>query len=81
MPPYAAFHLGLHCLPKYLFTITQNEKVELCRTLSFCFFTEFLTRSSPELHLYFERIPIADIPLDHNELQNWMYKRFQHKDK
>ena len=20
MPPYAAFHLGLHCLPKYLFT-------------------------------------------------------------
>ena len=20
MPPYAAFHVGLHCLPKYLFT-------------------------------------------------------------
>ena len=20
MPPQAAFHLGLHCLPKYLFT-------------------------------------------------------------
>ena len=26
MPPYAAFHLGLHCLPKYLFTGMQNEK-------------------------------------------------------
>ena len=26
MLPYAAFHLGLHCLPKYLFTGTQNEK-------------------------------------------------------
>ena len=23
---YAAFHLGLHCLPKYLFTGIQNEK-------------------------------------------------------
>ena len=24
--PYAAFHLGLHCLPKYLFTAFQNDK-------------------------------------------------------
>ena len=29
MLPYAAFHLGLHYLPKYLFTRTQNEKGEL----------------------------------------------------
>ena len=27
VPPYAAFHLGLHCLPKYLFTDMQNKKV------------------------------------------------------
>ena len=26
MLPYAAFHLGLHCLPKYPFTGIQNEK-------------------------------------------------------
>ena len=26
MPPYVAFHLGLHCLPKYPFTDIQNEK-------------------------------------------------------
>ena len=26
MPPHAAFHLGLHCLPKYLFTGIQNKK-------------------------------------------------------
>ena len=26
MPHYAAFHLGLHYLPKYLFTVIQNEK-------------------------------------------------------
>ena len=26
MPPYAVFHLGLHCLPKCLFTSIQNEK-------------------------------------------------------
>ena len=26
MPPYAAFHLGLHCLPKYLFIGIKNEK-------------------------------------------------------
>ena len=26
MPPYVSFHLGLHFLPKYLFTGIQNEK-------------------------------------------------------
>ena len=26
MPPYGVFHLGLHCLPKYLFTGIQNEQ-------------------------------------------------------
>ena len=26
MPPYAAFHLGHHCLLKYLFAIIQNAK-------------------------------------------------------
>ena len=26
MPPYAAFHLGLHCLQKYLLIGIQNEK-------------------------------------------------------
>ena len=26
IPPYAAFHLGLRCLTKYLFTCVQNEK-------------------------------------------------------
>ena len=26
MSPCAAFHLGLLCLPKYLFTCIQNEK-------------------------------------------------------
>ena len=26
MPHYVAFHLGLHCLPKYLFIDIQNEK-------------------------------------------------------
>ena len=26
MLPYAAFHLGLHCLSKYLFIGIQNEK-------------------------------------------------------
>ena len=25
MPHYAAFHLGLHCLPKYLFTCIQHS--------------------------------------------------------
>ena len=25
MTPYASFHLGLHCLPKYLFAGMQNE--------------------------------------------------------
>ena len=26
MPTYVAFHLGLHCLPKYVFTGIQTEK-------------------------------------------------------
>ena len=34
MPHYAAFHLGLHCLPKYLFIGIQNEKVYAPRTYS-----------------------------------------------
>ena len=25
MPPYEAFNLGLHCMPKYLITGMQNE--------------------------------------------------------
>ena len=29
---YAAFHLGLHCLPKYLFIYIQNEKVKSLKT-------------------------------------------------
>ena len=29
MPPYVAFHLGLHCLPKYLFVSSQDEKSQL----------------------------------------------------
>ena len=28
MLPYAAFHLGLHCLPKYLLTGFKNEMVK-----------------------------------------------------
>ena len=27
MPPYAAFHLGIHCLQKYLFRGFQSTKV------------------------------------------------------
>ena len=33
MPPYAAFHLGLNCLPKYMLTGMRNEKdkhIDLC---------------------------------------------------
>ena len=26
MPHNTAFHLGLHCLPKYLFAVVQHEK-------------------------------------------------------
>ena len=29
MPPNAAFHLGLHCLPKYLFAGIQSKKGDL----------------------------------------------------
>ena len=29
MLPYVEFHLGHHCLPKYLFTSIQNEKVQV----------------------------------------------------
>ena len=29
MSSYAAFRLGLHCLPKYLFSYNQNEKSQI----------------------------------------------------
>ena len=32
MPHYAAFHLGLHCLPKYLFAGNQYTRGEAKRT-------------------------------------------------
>ena len=30
MPPYGAFHLGLHCLPKYLFNIYIQNGQNYC---------------------------------------------------
>ena len=36
MPPYAAFHLGLHCLPKYLLTGIQNENGEAEKAYIMC---------------------------------------------
>ena len=33
MQHFAAFHLGLHCLPKYLFTGMQNEKGHTNRSI------------------------------------------------
>ena len=38
MPPDMAFHLGLHCLPKYLFISIQNEKVHLYTLNVCCYF-------------------------------------------
>ena len=32
---YAAFHLGLHCLPKYLFSGIQNEE-NVCERMTSC---------------------------------------------
>ena len=34
MAPYATFYLGLHCLPRYLFTGIQNEMLKI-NVLSF----------------------------------------------
>ena len=31
MSPYAAFHLGLHCLPKYLHKVRHNSRIESSR--------------------------------------------------
>ena len=50
MSPYAAFHLGLHCLPKYHFTGIQNEKgyavvIEIKKSLC-------MLLASESLHVY-----------------------------
>ena len=37
MLPYAAFHQGHHCLPKYLLTGLQNERVKIKKS-DFVFF-------------------------------------------
>ena len=53
MPPYAAFHLGLHCLSKYLFTGIQNEKSYTlawgCRSYTFIYIS--LSNGSPVFQL------------------------------
>ena len=33
MSHYAAFHLGLHCFPKYRFVCIQNEKSSTCNRI------------------------------------------------
>ena len=35
IPHYAAFHLGVHCVPKYIFTGIQNEKGDKIQTTNY----------------------------------------------
>ena len=55
MPPYAAFHLGLHCLPKYLFTGIQNKKdkqyypkryIQITKVMEIIYLKIFITHDS-----------------------------------
>ena len=42
MPPYAAFPLGIHCLPKYLFTvIIIPERIGLISSVLWSLLVEF----------------------------------------
>ena len=43
MPFYAAFHLGTHCLPKYLFISSQNKKGYLFVLISIIMYYILLT--------------------------------------
>ena len=33
MPPYVAFHLGLHCLPKHLLLVSKMKRVKINKNL------------------------------------------------
>lgn len=42
---------------------------------------EYLMEKSPHIHVHLERIPLSEIPQEQVQLQNWMFKRFQLKDR
>ena len=47
MPVYAAFHLDLHCLPKYLLTGIQNEKgIHACTVILLGCMSYFMSETS-----------------------------------
>jgi len=42
---------------------------------------DFLMAKTKQLHLHVTRIPIANVPVDENELKSWLFSRYQEKDK
>ena len=56
MPPYAAFHLGLHCLPKYLFTsnLNKNGKPFVCWVILKAFLSSDISKMAFSKEVFLE---------------------------
>ena len=55
---YATFHLGLHCLPKYLFAGFQNEKRKWVKRVSFNSAFMYHNSSSLKYNKYIHKIDV-----------------------
>jgi len=42
---------------------------------------EYLSGVCRQVHIDVQRIPITSVPVDHDELESWLVKRFQEKDR
>ncbi|XP_052257222.1 1-acyl-sn-glycerol-3-phosphate acyltransferase epsilon-like [Dreissena polymorpha] len=75
--------LGGHVSAVYDLTIAYSNTVDpqTGSRLPAPDITEFVSKSSPEIHLQFERIPIKEVPSDENGLKMWLYSRFQEKER
>ena len=71
IPPNVAFHLGLDCLPNYLFTGIQNEKGIAWNVLITYFFCWYVFIHEPKILLYFFQVWYLKICPRHRQYEMW----------
>lgn len=87
-PRVKGLHLAVQQLQHHVdaiydVTIAYTETVDSgdSRRLQAPGLVEFLMLKNPEIHVYFEKIPIHNVPKEDAELKQWLFTRFRHKDR
>ena len=83
MTPYASFHMGIHCLPKKLFTSIQNERDNPFKGVPFSFgycnliTTPLLCNLTKVLNI---GIHIKYRPVESGKIVSSIYQRYRRAD-